>query len=247
LQQEPGWEVIAQAGDGAEAIRLADELKPDLVVLDVAMPGLGGIETAEAIRLRSPKTRIVAVSMYSDLHYRKRMLAAGAAAYVLKNEAGADLIAAIHSVLQGETFISPLLESPSRRRDALQSERSPDLDQAALTGREREVLELLARGRRTKEIAAELGISAKTVETYRGRIMLKLGIDNLAGLVKFAIRAGIAPVDGDPALTALNPSLSYDPHSRPKSWDFAGVGSGLCLISQSLGPCGRSRSARRFA
>jgi DNA-binding NarL/FixJ family response regulator len=195
LQQEPGWEVIGQAGDGAEAIRLADALKPDLAVLDVAMPGVGGIEAAEAIRVRSPRTRIVAVSMYGDLHYRKRMLAAGAAAYVLKNEAGADLIAAIHAVMRGETFVSPALASPSQRRDSLQSERCPDLDQAALTGREREVLGLLARGRRTREIAAELGISAKTVETYRGRLMLKLGIDNLAGLVKFAIRAGIAPVE----------------------------------------------------
>lgn len=195
LQREAGWAVIAQAGDGAEAIRLADALKPDLAVLDVAMPGLGGIEAAEAIRVRSPRTRIVAVSMYGDLHYRKRMLAAGAAAYVLKNEAGADLIAAIHAVLRGETFISPSLASPSRRGDALASERCPDLDQAALTGREREVLGLLARGRRTREIAAELGISVKTVETYRGRVMLKLGIDNLAGLVKFAIRAGIAPVE----------------------------------------------------
>ncbi len=194
LQQEPGWTVIAQAGDGEEAIRLAGELEPDLAVLDVAMPGLGGIEAAEAIRDRSPRTRIVAVSMYGDLHYRKRMLAAGAAAYVLKNEAGADLIAAIHAVLRGETFISPSLASPSQSRDALRSERCPDLDQAALTGRERDVLGLLVRGRRTKEIAAELGISAKTVETYRGRLMLKLGIDNLAGLVKFAIRAGIAPL-----------------------------------------------------
>ncbi len=195
LQQEPGWTVIAQAGDGAEAIRLAGELEPDLAVLDVAMPGLGGIEAAEVIRSRSPRTRIVAVSMYGDLHYRKRMLAAGAAAYVLKNEAGADLIAAIQAVLRGETFISPSLASPSQGRDALQAERSPELDQATLTGREREVLGLLVRGRRTKEIAAELGISAKTVETYRGRLMLKLGIDNLAGLVKFAIRAGIAPVE----------------------------------------------------
>lgn len=195
LQQEPGWTVIAQAGDGEEAIRLAGELEPDLAVLDVAMPGLGGIEAAEAIRIRSPRTRIVAVSMYGDLHYRKRMLAAGAVAYVLKNEAGADLIAAIHAVLRGETFISPSLASPSQRWDALRSERCPDLDQAALTGREREVLGLLVRGRRTKEIAAELGISTKTVETYRGRLMAKLGIDNLAGLVKFAIRTGVVPLE----------------------------------------------------
>jgi len=192
---QPDWEVVAQAGDGDEAIRLADALKPDLAVLDLAMPGIGGIEAAAAIRERSPRTRIVALSMYSDAQSRECMLAAGAAAYVLKNEAGADLVAAIQAVLRGETFVSPSLASSDRPLDAPRAEAGADPDLALLTARERDVLALMVRGRRTKEIAADLGISTKTVETYRGRIMLKLGVDNLAGLVKFAIRAGVTSVD----------------------------------------------------
>jgi DNA-binding NarL/FixJ family response regulator len=129
--------------------------------------------------------------MYADAHYLQRMLAAGARAYVLKNEAGADLIQAIRAAVAGETFISPALAQAGTA--AVQ--RSADLDQALLTEREREVLRLLAQGWRTKEIADSLGISAKTVETYRARIMMKLRIDTLAGLVRFAIRAGIAPVE----------------------------------------------------
>jgi DNA-binding NarL/FixJ family response regulator len=114
---------------------------------------------------------------------------------VLKNEAGADLVAAIQAVLRGETFVSPSLASSDRPLDAPRAEAAADPDLALLTARERDVLALMARGRRTKEIAADLGISTKTVETYRGRIMLKLRVDNLAGLVKFAIRAGVTSVD----------------------------------------------------
>lgn len=193
LRQEDGWEVVAQAGDGREAVRLAEELEPDVVVLDLAMPGMTGIEAAEAIHGRSPRTRIVAVSMYSDLHYLERMLAAGASAYVLKNEAGVDLIAAIRAAQRGETFISPSLCAAGAEGGPAAATRSPELDRAMLSGRESEVLGLIAAGCRTKDIAVQLGLSAKTVETYRSRIMMKLGIDNLAGLVRFAIRAGIAP------------------------------------------------------
>jgi DNA-binding NarL/FixJ family response regulator len=196
LQRQPAWQVVAQAGDGDEAVRLAGDLAPDVVVLDVAMPGTSGIEAARQIRAQSPHTRIVALSMYGDAHYRRRMLAAGASAYVLKNEAGADLVAAIQAVLRGETFISPSLTAPSDHpASEAGGRRSPDLDFASLTQREREVLGLLAQGRRTKEIAGELGISPKTVETYRGRIMLKLGVDTLAGLVVFAVRAGVVVTD----------------------------------------------------
>jgi DNA-binding NarL/FixJ family response regulator len=193
--ERPDWEIVAQAGDGAEAIRLAGALRPDLVVLDLAMPGIDGSEAAAAIRERSPGTRIVALSMYGDTQSRERMIAAGAAAYVLKNEAGADLVAAIAAVLRGETFVSPALASSDRPLDTPQAEAGADPDLALLTARERDVLALMVRGRRTKEIAADLGISSKTVETYRGRVMLKLGVDNLAGLVKLAIRAGITSVD----------------------------------------------------
>ncbi len=111
LVQQAGWRVVAQAADGAEAVRLAAELKPDLAVLDVAMPEVSGIDAAAGIRDASPATRIVALSMYGDEHYRQRMFAAGAGAYVLKNEAGAELVKAIHAVLRGETFISPSLRS----------------------------------------------------------------------------------------------------------------------------------------
>jgi DNA-binding NarL/FixJ family response regulator len=191
IAREPGWQVLAQAADGAEAVRLATELRPDVAVLDLAMPGMNGIDAAALIRAASPATCIVAVSMYADAHYLQRMLAAGAKAYVLKNEAGADLIQAIRAAVAGETFISPALAQAGTA--AVQ--RSADLDQALLTEREREVLRLLAQGWRTKEIADSLGISAKTVETYRARVMMKLRIDTLAGLVRFAIRTGIAPVE----------------------------------------------------
>jgi DNA-binding NarL/FixJ family response regulator len=191
LSQQPGWQVVAQAADGAEAVRLAAEHKPDIAVLDVAMPGVSGIEACGGIRDTSPDTRVIALSMYGDLHYRQRMFAAGAAAYVLKNEAVTELVQAVEAVLRGETFISAALSG----REPPQPQRSAELDQQRLTQRERDVLSLLAQGRRTKDIADALGISVKTVETYRGRIMLKLDIDNLVGLVKFAIRSGIVSAE----------------------------------------------------
>jgi DNA-binding NarL/FixJ family response regulator len=187
LARRPGWRVVAEAGDGAEAIQLAGQCRPDLAVLDVSMPGVSGIEAAEGIRGVSPDTRIIALSMYGDLHYRQRMFDAGADAYVLKNEAGAQLEQAIDAVLRGETFISPAL----REQQAPEPQRCAELEQDKLSEREREVLRRLAQGQRTQDIARDLGISVKTVETHRSRLMLKLGIDNLVGLVKFAIRAGL--------------------------------------------------------
>ena len=191
ISREPGWQVSARAGGGAEAVRLAAASSPDVAVVDVAMPDMDGIETTAQIRRVSPRTRIIALSMYADDHYLRRMLDAGASAYVLKNEASADLIRAIRCVLDGETFISPGLAAAGDGAP----QRAASVDEATLTEREREVLCLLAQGRRTKEIATDLGIRAKTVETYRTRIMLKLRIDNLAGLVRFAIRAGIVPAE----------------------------------------------------
>ena len=130
--------------------------------------------------------------MYGDPHYRDRMLEAGASAYVLKNEAIDDLVDAIHAALRGERFVSPAVDQAVPAASA----RSAELDKRALSERELDVLRLLSEGLRTKDIADILGISAKTVETYRSRIMLKLGIDNLPGLVKFAIRAGIVSPAG---------------------------------------------------
>jgi len=185
--QTTDWHIVGQASDGAEAVQLAEALRPQIAVLDVEMPQMNGLEAARRIRQVSPATRIIALSMYGDVHYRDRMFEAGASAYVLKNEAMDDLVAAIEAVLQGRRYISPAAWSAPPAGP----QRSIEVDKGTLSDRERDVLRLLAAGQRTKEIAERLGISAKTVETYRSRIMVKLGIDNLPGLVKFAIRAGL--------------------------------------------------------
>jgi len=200
LRQQPHWQVIAEAGDGDEAIRLAAELQPSVAVLDLAMPGTGGIDAAAVIRAQAPRTRIVALSMYGDDYHRRRMLTAGASAYVLKTEASAELVEAIAAVLRGETFVGRSLKSPVTPAgrgpgQAAGADRGFEEGSERLTPRERDVLRLMARGRRTKEVARDLGISAKTVETHRSRIMLKLGIDNLAGLIRFAIRTGIVTAE----------------------------------------------------
>lgn len=187
-EQGEDWRIVGEAGDGEEAVHLAAALQPQIAVLDVEMPRTNGIEAARQIRRVSPETQIVALSMYGDAHYQKWMFEAGASAYVLKNEAIDDLIDAIRTVLRGDRFLSPTIAL----NDATALQRSAKLDKSVLSEREEDVLRRLAEGQRTKEIAEALGIGAKTVETYRGRIMLKLGIDNLPGLVKFAIRAGIA-------------------------------------------------------
>ena len=191
LRNQGSWEMIGEADSGEQAVDIARQRQPDIVVLDVSMPGMSGIEAAPLILRASPATRIVALSMYGDPYYQRAMFNAGAMAYVLKNEAISDLVDAIEAVLRGERFVSPLVVD----REALRSVRSADLDKRVLSEREIEVLRLVAQGRRTKEVAELLGISAKTVETYRGRVMLKLGIDNLAELVKFAIRAGITSTE----------------------------------------------------
>ena len=182
-----GWEIVGEAGDGEEAVQLAKTLQPHIVVLDVEMPRMDGMEAAQRIREVSPVTCIVALSMYGDAHYQERMLEAGASAYVLKNEAIDDLVDAISAALRGERFISPAAGQVPDGKPL----RSIQLDKGRLSEQEINVLRLLAEGQRMKEIADSLGIGVRTVETYRNRIMLKLGIDNLPGLVKFAVRAGI--------------------------------------------------------
>jgi DNA-binding NarL/FixJ family response regulator len=200
LDRAPERQVVGEAATGAEAIRLARELKPDVVILDVGLPDITGFEAALAIRAETEDAAIVALSMYADRHYVDRMLAAGAQAYVLKNDVSGELLQAVAAAARGESFLSRTLREATATAEAEDRAtsplgRCPDIDRDLLTTREREVLCLLARGRRAKEVAADLGISVKTVETYRSRLMHKLRIDNLAGLVKFAIRAGLATAE----------------------------------------------------
>jgi DNA-binding NarL/FixJ family response regulator len=187
LERRDDWKVVGQADDGEEAVRLATLLQPDLILIDVAMPKMNGIEAVSAIRAAAPDSLILALSMYSDAHYLQSMLAAGAVGYVLKNQASAELHEAIDAVQRGHTFLSPALYTGGARRCA------PELELAKLTPRERAVLRSLAQSLKMREIAEEMGISVKTVETHRKRIMSKLEIDNLPGLVRFAIRSGLIP------------------------------------------------------
>jgi two-component system response regulator NreC len=192
LESHPGFEVIADAADGRAAVALASEHAPDVVVMDVAMPGLNGIEAARQISAKLPQTAVVFLSMHSDESYVLKALKAGARAYLLKDSAEHDLIAAVIAVSEGKAFFSPaiskmLVEDYMRQMQERQVEDSYDL----LTTREREVLQLLAEGRNNKEIAGILNLSLYTVETHRGNILQKLNLHSGAELILYAIRKGV--------------------------------------------------------
>jgi DNA-binding NarL/FixJ family response regulator len=191
LSERNGWAVVGEAGDGEDAVSLAGALRPRIALLDIEMPRLTGLEAAQRISSVSPETRIVVLSMYGDARYLERAREAGASGYALKSEPIAALIDVIDLVLRGAAFAS----NTSRRGEAAAALRSAKVDLYALSAREREVLRMLAEGRRTQEIAELLGLGAKSVETYRRRLMEKLGIDNVPGLVRFAIRAGVIAPD----------------------------------------------------
>jgi DNA-binding NarL/FixJ family response regulator len=187
LREQPDWSVVGEAGSGEEVVALASSLKPDIAVIDVEMPGIGGIEAAQRIHEVSAGTKIVALSMYANAHYQDRMRRAGAAAYLRKSQPIHELVDAIRAVLGGEAFTAGGRTPP----EADAGTRSARVDADELSDRERDVLRMLAEGKRTAAIAETLGISHKTVETYRTRLQQKLGIADLSGLVRFAIRAGL--------------------------------------------------------
>lgn len=192
LQEDPQVEVVGEASDGHEALRLCEELKPQVVVMDIAMPRLNGIEAAARMLKRESSLGVLLLSMYSDEAYVLRALQAGVKGYLLKDSAEADLVRAVQVVATGRPFFSPqisqlLLEDHLRR---LQAEGAEDT-YALLTEREREVLQLLAEGRSNKEAAAVLGLSPYTVETHRNNLMQKLDLHNTAELVLYAIRKKI--------------------------------------------------------
>lgn len=192
LQQEPDIEILAEAGDGREAVRLAKELKPDVLILDIAMPHLNGIEAASQAIGASPATGVIILSMYSDEEFLIRALNAGAKGYLLKDSAEPDLVRAVRAAACGKTFFSPdmahmLFEDYVRRLQREGLEDSYEL----LTEREREVLQLLAEGKSNKEAAQMLNISLHTIETHRTNFMQKLGLHNIAEIVMYAMRKRI--------------------------------------------------------
>ncbi|HXU41475.1 MAG TPA: response regulator transcription factor [Burkholderiales bacterium] len=189
LAASAGISVVGDVGNGREALRRTVELKPDVVVMDIAMPDLNGIEAAAMIHERCPDTRIVILSMHSSSEHLYRAFAAGASAYVLKSSAGAEVTRAVLAVHGGRRYVSPAL------REAYEAQgpaRASPL--GSLSARERQVLQLVVEGKSSAEIAALVHLSRKTVETYRSRIMKKLGVNDVPSLVKFALLQGITPV-----------------------------------------------------
>jgi DNA-binding NarL/FixJ family response regulator len=192
LERHETFEVIGEAADGREAVQIAAEQKPAVVVMDVAMPHLNGVEAARQILSRAPDTAIVMLSMHSDESYVLRSLKAGARAYLLKDSAEADLIAAIQAIIEGRSFFSPgvralLKEDYIYRLQKFGSDDTYEL----LTAREREVLQLVAEGRSNKEVASLLGLSLYTVETHRTHILQKLNLHSVPELILYAVRKGI--------------------------------------------------------
>jgi two-component system, NarL family, response regulator NreC len=192
LERQPNLEVVGESENGRETVELSASLRPDVVVMDVGMPVLNGIEATKTIVGQHPNTAVVILSMHSDEAYVMRALKAGARAYLLKDSAAADLISAIQAVSQNKAFFSPkvsriLAEDYVRVLKQKGAVDSYDL----LTSREREILQLLAEGKANKEVAADLNISPYTVETHRSHILEKLNLHNPAELILYAVRKGI--------------------------------------------------------
>ncbi|MGI5819740.1 MAG: response regulator [Armatimonadota bacterium] len=196
IDDQSDMEVVAEASNGREAIDLCHEMKPDVVVMDVAMPDLNGIEATRQIVGDCPATRVLALSMHADKHYAAGMLGAGAAGYVLKDCAFDELADAIRRVSVGKSYLSPEIESVVLQDyvERLSGEGGESAF-SVLTDREREVLQLVAEGHTTKQIASDLHVSIKTVESHRQNIMDKLEIRSIAELTKYAIREGLTSLE----------------------------------------------------
>ncbi len=187
LAAQPDMEIVGEAGNGREALDLAGQLQPDVIVMDVAMPELNGIEATRRVADLSPRTRVLALSMHKDSVYVREILRAGARGYLLKDSIASDLLAAVRAVARGEGYLSPGV-SDAVLNDYRRHVTDPiDL----LSSREREVLQMIAEGKTNKEIATVLNLSVYTVDAHRGRIMEKLNLHSATDLVRFVVRAGL--------------------------------------------------------
>ena len=193
LASFPDFEVVGETDDGAKAVDLAGKLQPNLILMDIAMHGLNGLDATARIRNQFPDVRVVILSMHSNEEYVFQALRAGASGYLLKDSATSELEFAIRSVSRGETYLSPPISKAvvDGYVQRMMTEQPLDL----LTPRQREILQLVAEGRSTKEIAHRLTLSVKTIEAHRSQIMERLGIRDIPGLVRFAVRAGLISAD----------------------------------------------------
>ena len=191
LAQMPDIEVVGEAGDGREALALVKALRPDVLLMDIAMTGMSGLEAAAQVKKECPGVKVIILSMHANEEYVMQALRAGAAGYLLKDAASVELELALKAAVAGQTYLSPMISRQvietyvARVGDIV----PPDL----LTPRQREILQLVAEGKSTKEVAFALEISVKTVETHRAQIMERLEIHDVPGLVKYAMRAGLIP------------------------------------------------------
>lgn len=192
LNDIPGIEVVAETGDGLDALERIRRDPPDAVLLDISLPGLNGVEVAERVRRLGVGTRVLMLSMHAGPEYVARALAAGAAGYLIKDAAFDELAAALASVFRGQRYLSRGIdEAIVRSLEGPDAKRPTPLD--LLTPRQRQILQLIAEGRGTREIAERLHVSVKTVETHRAQLMDRLGIHDVSGLVRVAIRTGLLP------------------------------------------------------
>lgn len=195
LDTEPDIEVVAEVGDGSTAVQFVRDTPVDVAIVDVAMPELSGVEATKQILEVRPETSVIALSMHSDRRYVLQMLRAGARAYLVKDGAMDELVRAVRAVAAGQAFLSPgicrvVIDNILKAGPATAFE-----EPSVLSGREREVLQLLAEGNTTREIAASLKLSVKTIESHRSQIMRKLEIHSIAGLTKYAVRTGLTPLE----------------------------------------------------
>lgn len=186
LNQEPDMQVIGEAGNGKEAVELVFRLKPDILILDIAMVGMNGVEATRLVCQNTPECKVLVLSMHRDAVYVRETLRSGAAGYILKDSIDQDLLSAIRAVAAGGSFLSPEVA-----RTVLDDYRQVEDPFDLLTAREREVMQMLAEGKVAKEVAAALDVSVFTVDAHRGRIMKKLGIKSSTELVRLAMRKGL--------------------------------------------------------
>ena len=190
LDSQPGLQVAGEAASGKEVLEKAGELKPDVVVMDLSMPGLNGLQATELLRARHPDIKVVVLTAHEDESYLTQLCKAGAAGYVLKRSAGEQLVQAIRMAAQGQVYLEPALAGKALARLMTGPSAGPETAPAQLSEREKEVLSLIAWGYSNKEAADKLKVSVKTVETYRVRIAEKLGLRSRTQLVKYALRQG---------------------------------------------------------